>query len=567
MTEDLILFRRPRRFIESIPNEHGYVIRKPRKFTVSFNKIHQSSNRPQSTLQDKRDNYTIAYTKPYLLKDYKNIIQRRYKHAITDNQFNFLSIKGNFSLQKANNNDIGNKYSLEICHQLQISNHTEIVHNFQYLKPNTTDSKPVTEINFNENLQKLTIPIKRTPLYHNLIKIAYELQHALVQAGDKEITCSIEKLPGNYQDSSTRYQTNYAIIIKEKMNHSKIMLVDSPRVTTKKLIRFRKNQKLINLSKGTTIKPEQVKLLESYYSGGSLISLEACQLEHLPDLSAFYTTLRSIDLSRNYLKDLPEEFSLLKSLEYLSLRCNPIRKVPSSISKLMNLKSLDLSYCIIEQLNYEFYDLKSLELLNLSHNRLVYIDSRIKQFLHLKILKICGNDLLGIPPGLLYLCQNVLENLDLNDNPLLCLFPKEFKRCSTLKVQSLKLLASLTVRNILHKVSEKNKEALKREPEHYLLMVASKEDTSDSLEFKKVSDKIECTILKSLLSPVGSCCWCGLDRYDDINTICKHCVDIFTYSMVPIRMLCCGIKCMKEANQCSTSEQFAQRYYVNYKTM
>nr|CAH8837939.1 unnamed protein product [Trichobilharzia regenti] len=261
--------------------------------------------------------------------------------------------------------------------------------------------------------------------------------------------------------------------------------------------------------------------------------------------------------------DLPEEFSLLKNLESLSLRSNPLRTVPESISKLKKLKSLDLSYCLIEQLTYNFYNLKSLEVLDLSYNRLEHFDSRIKIFEQLKVLNLCGNDLTGIQPGLLHLCQIGLEVLNLNDNPLLYLLPKEIKQRSVFTVQSLKVLARLTIRNKTCEANEQKKQqkSFSLKPDEYLFITNFKEDSSASFELKKVPKN------DVLLPPVGSCCWCGLDRYDDINTVCIHCVDIFTYSMVPIRMLCCGVKCVKEASQCKTAEQFTKRYYGNYQNI
>uniref|UniRef100_A0A094ZHG1 Leucine-rich repeat-containing protein 63 n=1 Tax=Schistosoma haematobium TaxID=6185 RepID=A0A094ZHG1_SCHHA len=366
---------------------------------------------------------------------------------------------------------------------------------------------------------------------------ARELRNALTRTIDTNIICSIEKIPRNFQQSLNNYQVNYAIILKEKLNQNQLIWYDSSEENTMKLIKFQKNLKFNEFYQATYVKPEQVKLLDSYYSGGSSVSLEACQLKYLPDLSAFYVTLRFLNLSRNYLEDLPNDFCLLNNLEFLSLRSNPLHKVPKSIAKLKQLKSLNLSYCLIENLTYE----------------------------HLKVLKLNGNDLTGIPPGLLCLCEKALESLNLNDNPLLCLFPKEFKNNSLVEIQSLRVLACLKMRDLLNDMNIQNQGTSREKPEQYILITNSEENNANFFEFQKVSDKEESTMSNELLSPIGSCCWCGMDRYDQKNTICIHCVDVFKYSTVPICMLCCGIQCVTEVKQCSTSEQFAKRYYKSYE--
>ncbi|VDO66644.1 unnamed protein product [Schistosoma mattheei] len=150
---------------------------------------------------------------------------------------------------------------------------------------------------------------------------------------------------------------------------------------------------------------------------------------------------------------------------------------------------------------HRFYDLKSIEQLDLSYNRLVYLDSRIKNLEHLKVLKLNGNDLTGIPPGLLCLCEKALESLNLNDNPLLCLFPKEFKNNSLVEIQSLRVLACLKMRDLLNDMNIQNQETSREKPEQYILITNSEENNANFFEFQKVSDKEESTMSNELLSP------------------------------------------------------------------
>ncbi|CAH8507260.1 unnamed protein product [Schistosoma bovis] len=326
--DGLILFRRPRKIPKSKLSENNNYVYKPRETKISITKNNSASNShlPIS------NNIVFSSTGTTINFMNKNKNKRQGDVAnFVNNGFGCLFIKGgmlnktfneieNASGSHNNNNNNNNnefQYSIEICNHFQISDHTETTHNLKQLKSiNTTGF--FSKNNFNDILEIIPKPIKRTPLYHGLILIARELRNAITRTIDTNLICSIEKIPRNFQQSLNNYQVNYAIILKEKLNQNQLIW-------------------------------------------------------------------------------------------------------------------------------YEFYDLKSIEQLDLSYNRLVYLDSRIK-------------------------------NLD-----------------------------------------------------------------------------------------IGSCCWCGMDRYDQKNTICIHCVDVFKYSTVPICMLCCGIQCVTEVKQCSTSEQFAKRYYKSYE--
>ncbi|CAH8513582.1 unnamed protein product [Schistosoma haematobium] len=580
--DGLILFRRPRKIPKSKLSENNNNVYKPRETKISIAKKNSASNSHlpiSNSIVFSSTGTTINFMNKNKNKrqgDVANFVNNGFgclfiKGGMLNKTFNEIenasgSHNNNSNSNNNNNNNNNNEfqYPIEMCNHFQISDHTETTHNLKQLKSTNTTGF-FSKNNFNDILEIISKPIKRTPLYHGLILIARELRNALTRTIDTNIICSIEKIPRNFQQSLNNYQVNYAIILKEKLNQNQLIWYDSSEENTMKLIKFQKNLKFNEFYQATYVKPEQVKLLDSYYSGGSSVSLEACQLKYLPDLSAFYVTLRFLNLSRNYLEDLPNDFCLLNNLEFLSLRSNPLHKVPKSIAKLKQLKSLNLSYCLIENLTYEFYDLKSIEQLDLSYNRLIYLDSRIKNLEHLKVLKLNGNDLTGIPPGLLSLCEKALESLNLNDNPLLCLFPKEFKNNSLVEIQSLRVLACLKMRDLLNDMNIQNQETSREKPEQYILITNSEENNANFFEFQKVSDKEESTMSNELLSPIGSCCWCGMDRYDQKNTICIHCVDVFKYSTVPICMLCCGIQCVTEVKQCSTSEQFAKRYYKSYE--
>ncbi|KAH8860154.1 Leucine-rich repeat-containing protein 63 [Schistosoma japonicum] len=566
--ESVILFRRPRKMINSKLSKCNYV-KNSQKFKYSMISMSSTSNNTLHTLNNMK--FSLINTKPnYINKNKIKHFNKHVKQSNNNNPFNCLFIK---NYHTTNNNYTKNQYQLEITNQLQLSNHTQIRHDLHQLKcinnnnNNNNNERKFTKYSFNDILQLIPKSIKRLPLHHSLLLIANELKNVLMKTTtNMDIICSIQKLPKFGHQSINQYNnhnnSHYVIILKEKINNNEIIC--SSEDNSMKLRKFSKNIKCNAFNETTNIKPEQVKLLESYYSGGNSVSLEACQLKYLPDLSSFYITLRFLNLSRNYLEDLPNDFCFLNNLEFLSLRFNPLRKVPRSIVKLKNLKSLNLSYCLIESLSYKFYDLTSLELLDLSYNRLEYLDSRINRLEHLKVLTLSGNDLLGIPPGLLCLCEKTLECLNLDNNPLLCLLPKELHNNTSIKIQSLKVLVNLKIRDRLHSNNLQNHEVHNDNSQQCLLITSLHENNQNVFKFQTISNKEESNLFNNLLIPIGSCCWCGLDRYDQNTTICKHCVDVFNYTTVPISILCCGIQCLNEVNKCSTAEQFAKRFYKSY---
>ncbi|KAF6771273.1 hypothetical protein AHF37_10092 [Paragonimus kellicotti] len=97
--------------------------------------------------------------------------------------------------------------------------------------------------------------------------------------------------------------------------------------------------------------------------------------------------------------DLAGELEFLQRLEVLVLRNNPLRQIPAPVCKLRRLRKLVFSYCLLNGINYK----------------------------KLRVLNLRGNDLIGIPPGLLNLSQLDLFDLQLQDNPLLNLLPGEWR--------------------------------------------------------------------------------------------------------------------------------------------
>ena len=158
-------------------------------------------------------------------------------------------------------------------------------------------------------------------------------------------------------------------------------------------------------------------------------------------------TLESLDLSRNTLLDLPEDFfEMLRSLRILVLKNNFLHSVPPALfqlhrlthlnlsqnslnsnsikflTKLTNLTNLDLSCNQLESLPETFGQLKSLVFLNLSTNRLTIFPNVIFDFKSLKDLNLSFNSISAISDGIDSLQS--LRTFSMTGNSLIYISPK-----------------------------------------------------------------------------------------------------------------------------------------------
>src|SRR6185503_7314949 len=89
--------------------------------------------------------------------------------------------------------------------------------------------------------------------------------------------------------------------------------------------------------------------------------------------------LEVIDLGGNYLKTLPAGFCNLIKLKELNLKRNEITVLPDEFGNLKNLTGLDLSYNKLATLPLSFFMLKKLIQLNLDWNELTYLFGQFKE--------------------------------------------------------------------------------------------------------------------------------------------------------------------------------------------
>ena len=128
------------------------------------------------------------------------------------------------------------------------------------------------------------------------------------------------------------------------------------------------------------------------------------------------TELKELDISKNSLKNLPENFSELDHLESLNLRDNLLKKLPPSFSKLKNLKELDISKNPIKVLPENFSELDHLESLNINDTLLNTLPSCISKLKNLKKLDVSKNLIKVLPENFSELDH--LESLNINDTLL-----------------------------------------------------------------------------------------------------------------------------------------------------
>ena len=113
--------------------------------------------------------------------------------------------------------------------------------------------------------------------------------------------------------------------------------------------------------------------------------------------------IKTLNLSQNRIKKLPNSIGRFKYLEELNLFSNKLEKLPFGIEGLHQLKYLDLSGN--QDLDLEFNikylkHLKKLEVLNLSFNRMKSLPSSIHELESLRKLNLSFNQLTNLPKEL-----------------------------------------------------------------------------------------------------------------------------------------------------------------------
>ena len=149
---------------------------------------------------------------------------------------------------------------------------------------------------------------------------------------------------------------------------------------------------------------------------------------------------RKLNISQNYIKDLPSSLLNVKSLTRLELQENLLESVPEFLfSKLPSLQTINLSHNRIKKLPAINKWSNFLRNLDLSHNTMKLFPKEVSG-ISLKMLNLSHNNFDKVPLGV---CKiKTLEHLDLSGNEDIHELPLEMgclTKLSTLSLAGLKV--------------------------------------------------------------------------------------------------------------------------------
>ncbi|MBS3904736.1 MAG: leucine-rich repeat domain-containing protein [Simkania sp.] len=128
--------------------------------------------------------------------------------------------------------------------------------------------------------------------------------------------------------------------------------------------------------------------------GARLLDLSKMGLHKLPEVFQgvlFADRLNSLDLSHNFLAEIPPEITKLQAVTKLNLSRNRFIEVPKAVCELRALESLTLAHNHIIELPTEVYQLHALTSLDISYNDLPALPAGVEQLKTLRTLVLSGN--------------------------------------------------------------------------------------------------------------------------------------------------------------------------------
>ncbi|XP_067839312.1 leucine-rich repeat-containing protein 2 [Heptranchias perlo] len=127
--------------------------------------------------------------------------------------------------------------------------------------------------------------------------------------------------------------------------------------------------------------------------------------------------LEKLNLSSNLeLTELPFELRDLQKLTHLDLSSNQFQTMPICVLRMSNLKSLDISSNKLKDLPQDLDRLSELQSLFLQKNKLTYLSKTLCRMTNLKMLVVSGDDIKKLPTSLT--TDPNLKYIDLRENPL-----------------------------------------------------------------------------------------------------------------------------------------------------
>jgi len=146
------------------------------------------------------------------------------------------------------------------------------------------------------------------------------------------------------------------------------------------------------------------------------LDLTAQFLDEVPPDIAKLTNLKRLTLDSNQLGTLGDSLWKLQKLQVLNLNNVDIRTIPPEIGALTELRELSVSNNQISELPKELFSLSKLEVLTINSNALTSIPPDIKKLSNLKVLNLKYNRLTAVPEEIASLKS--LEQLSLTGNAI-----------------------------------------------------------------------------------------------------------------------------------------------------
>ncbi|CAI2735189.1 unnamed protein product [Schistosoma spindalis] len=150
------------------------------------------------------------------------------------------------------------------------------------------------------------------------------------------------------------------------------------------------------------------------YFSNSQGSFSNCRLRDFNNVSETLKFIEHLDLSRNFITNIPSGIEQYRLLTTLDLSFNKIFSVPDSLCKLPSLRILVMSNNYLSSLPASVCDLHNLQELDLSFNRFKCFPSSICSLHSLKVLLLGCNLIETLPEGIVGL--RCLKILDLHSN-------------------------------------------------------------------------------------------------------------------------------------------------------
>lgn len=171
------------------------------------------------------------------------------------------------------------------------------------------------------------------------------------------------------------------------------------------------------------------KHLETAEKTGALSFTEQKLERFPPDLAKVVGNLRTLDLSGNRIKALPENIGAFKVLKTLTLAKNQLEAIPQDIGQLVKLENLNLAFNLLTAIPSSVSQLRNLKEVNLSQNRLKTFPSCLLGLKQLNMVDLSGNSITCIPQGIERL---EATELVLNQNQISSL-PEHLAQCPRLR--------------------------------------------------------------------------------------------------------------------------------------